>query len=147
MAASPSPSPLVTVPEAERAPLAELDRLLAAAPAPVQVVLGERVVALPPGVTPLVHALAHALAQGEAVTITAVPATLTIAQAADLLQVPRPYLVQLLTDGALPCTWEGGERRVRRDDLLAYRAQRAAARDAGLDRLVALSEELGLYDD
>jgi excisionase family DNA binding protein len=142
-----SPSLLVTVPEAGRAPLEELDRLLTAASVPVQVVLGERVVALPPEVTPLVRALAHALAQGEAVAITAVPAALTVTQAAGLLGVPDRAMVRLLDAGALPSTREGGERRVRLDDLLAYRARRAAARDAGLGRLVALSEELGLYDD
>jgi excisionase family DNA binding protein len=142
-----SRSTLVTVPEEERAPLAELDGLLATGAGPLQVLLGERVVALPPAVTPLVRALAHALAQGEAVTVTAVPATLTIAQAADLFGLPRPYLVRLLNEGALRATREDGERRVRLDDLLAWRAQRAAARDAGLDWIVALSEELGLYDD
>ena len=145
-----SQSPLITVPEEDRTPLAELDHLLAAAagPAPLQVVLGERGVTLPPGVTPLVQALAHALARGEAVTaVTSVPATLTIAQAADLLNVPRPHLIRLLHAGALPHSGEGHERRVRLEDLLAYRVRRAAARDAGLDRIVALSEELGVYDD
>jgi excisionase family DNA binding protein len=142
-----SPSLLVTVPEAERAQLAELDRLLTAVSAPVQVVLGEHVVALPPEATPLLRALAHALARGEAVAVTSVPSALTVAEAAGLLGVSRRTLVRLLDAGTLPSTREGGERRVHLDDLLAYRTQRAAARDAGLDRLVALSEELGLYDD
>jgi excisionase family DNA binding protein len=63
-------------------------------------------------------------------SITIAPATaeLTTQQAADALNVSRPYLIKLLTEGAIPYPMAGTHRRVRSQALEVYQAQSNAQR-------------------
>jgi excisionase family DNA binding protein len=87
------------------------------------------------------------LEQGQS-TITIAPATaeLTTQQAADALNVSRPYLIKLLTEGAIPHVMVGTHRRIRSQDLAAYQVQRNAQRRRSLNELTQLMEEEGLFD-
>ncbi len=67
-------------------------------------------------------------------------------EAAELLNVSRPFLVKLLEQGAMPYTMVGTHRRIRFEDLTAYKEQRDNQRRESLKRLTQLSEEMGLYD-
>lgn len=86
------------------------------------------------------------LAQNEAVVILPLHKLLTTNEAADLLNISRPSLIQMLERGVLPYTKVGTHRRVRVQDVLAYMQEQAIRRRAALDRLVELSEDYGLYD-
>lgn len=66
---------------------------------------------------------------------------------ADLLGVSRPTLIKLLEDGKIPFEQPGRHRRIRLDDLLAYRDRRRKERSRTLDELVQQTEASGLYDD
>lgn len=144
-----SHAPLLRASEEDRPLLTQIDQLLAAGAgmAPVRLVLGEQAALLSPAVARLVGTVVHALAAGEALAVTGAATALTTRQAADLLDLSRRRLIGLLDRGELACTRVGRRRWVRLDDLLTYQSRRLADRDAALDRLVALSEELGLYDD
>jgi excisionase family DNA binding protein len=87
------------------------------------------------------------LAQGRAVAILPADGALTTQAAAELLNVSRQYLVRLLDEGALPSFKVGAHRRVRTQDLLAYKEVRDAKRHRALDRLVELTETFGGYND
>ena len=65
-------------------------------------------------------------------------------QAADLLNVSRPFMVKLLEEQKIPCRMVGTRRRVRFEDLVRYKQQDEAERQNVLDELTAEAQRLGL---
>lgn len=84
------------------------------------------------------------LANGHAVTIVPVHAELTTQQAADMLNVSRPYLVRLLEDGKIPYAKVGSHRRVRAADVVAYKAERDAEHADAARELTKEAQKLKL---
>ncbi len=94
----------------------------------------------------LLHVLTE-LGQGHAVQVTPIHAELSMQQAADILNVSRPYLVKLVEEGAIPSRKVGVHRRVLLDDVAAYRCGMYSEQSKGMAELSELTEELGLNDD
>jgi excisionase family DNA binding protein len=107
--------------------------------------LGGELIEVPGSVLELLVRVVHALAAGDAVAVLPVHAELTTQEAADLLNVSRPYLIGLLDDGALPYErTAGGHRRLRLADVLAYKHVRDDDRRAALHEMSSEAERLGL---
>lgn len=105
--------------------------------------LDERVV-LPAAAVRLLGAILSELAKGNAVTLMPLHAELTTQEAADLLNVSRPYLVSLLESGQLPYHKVGTHRRVLFADLMIYKRRRDQESETALRELAAVSQELKL---
>jgi len=139
------PQPL---PDSESAALArvsaeELSRLLGQMPHAerAQVKLDGNDLILPRQALALLRDLLVEMAQGNAVTIVPTHAELTTQEAANLLNVSRPHLVKLLESGDIPFTKAGTHRRIRYQDLMAYREQRLRQSKSVLDELTAQAQE------
>lgn len=104
---------------------------------------GDRV-AVPQVAFDLLMRVLAELANGNAVTIVPINAELTTQQAADLLNVSRPYLVDLLTQGKLPFRMVGTRRRIKFSDLVDYKKRDEAAAKAVLDELAAEAQRLNM---
>ncbi|MDR3622415.1 MAG: excisionase family DNA-binding protein [Paludisphaera borealis] len=101
-------------------------------------------VEVPKGVLQLLAAILDETAQGNAVAVVPVEAELTTQQAADLLQVSRPHLVDLLDEGEIPHRKVGTHRRVLFQDVMSYKQKSKQNRLKALEELSALDQELGL---
>ena len=102
---------------------------------------------VPEPVLALLEQIVEALARGDAVTVVPVGKELTTQQAANVLNVSRQYVVQLLDEGRIPCHRTGTHRRIRVDDLMAFKRERDRGRLAALNDLARLSQALGGYDE
>ena len=85
------------------------------------------------------------LESGHGVQIIPKDAELTTQQAADVLNVSRPYLIGLLESKQIPFRKVGRHRRITFEALMEYKRQDDLKRRAAADDLADLSQELGLY--
>lgn len=112
--------------------------------AELRVQVGNETLRLPKSVGDLLYHLLTEMGQGNAVTIIPVHAELTTQEAADYLNVSRPYLIRLLEEGKLPFNMVGTHRRVKFSDLAAYRSSVEDGRKRVMEELAAQAQELGM---
>lgn len=145
--AVPLPSQLPTETESRLA--SESSRLLAACighgdAARLRVIDGDQEIEVPVSALKMLVDILAQMAQGNAVSIVPIHAELTTQEAADFLNVSRPFLVALLEGGALPFRKVGTHRRVLFKDLMEYRAKSLVNRKVALDELTKQAQELGM---
>ena len=96
-----------------------------------------RAVRIPTSALRLLLEVLTEIGQGNAVSIIPIHAELTTQEAADVLNVSRPFLVQLLEKGDMPFHKIGTHRRVLFKDLMDYRGRSQVNRKAALDELAS----------
>ncbi len=113
--------------------------------APLLVLPNGEQVELPEEAAALLRDLFAALAEGEAVSVVPLHRELSTQEAADMLNISRQGLVNLLEAKKLPFHKHNKHRRILAADLLRYKRQRDEERAEALRELTQLSEEVGNY--
>lgn len=98
-------------------------------------------VTLTPGLSKLLMELLRHVGRGDAVTLVPVSQMLTTQQAADILNVSRPFLITLLEKGEIAFDTVGRHRRIKAEDLFAYKRGRDAKRGDALSNLAEMDAE------
>jgi excisionase family DNA binding protein len=99
---------------------------------------------LPPKVLRLFADMLGSLAQGNAVAIMPKELYISTQEAAMFLNVSRPYLVRMLDEGKIPFHKVGTHRRIKFEDVVAYKDQRTKASQDALQQLVDEAQELDM---
>jgi excisionase family DNA binding protein len=110
----------------------------------VRIAETDECIELPAVAVRLLVDLLSAMAEGNAVTLIPIHAELTTQQAADLLNVSRPFLIQQLEEGVIPFRRVGTHRRVMFSDLMRYKHEIDGKRNEALDELATQAQELGM---
>lgn len=98
-------------------------------------------ITLTSGLSGLLMELLRHIGRGDAVTLVPVSQMLTTQQAADILNVSRPFLISLLEKGQITFDTVGRHRRIKAEDLFAYKRARDDKRDSALSALAAMDAE------
>ena len=92
----------------------------------------------------LLLAMLTEMSKGNAITVMPIHAELSTQETAELLNVSRPHLVDLLEQGKIPFRKVGTHRRVLANDVFDYKQRIDAARLKALDDLATQAQELGM---
>ena len=84
------------------------------------------------------------LSKGNAVTVAPVQAEVTSQQAADILNVSRPYLMKLLNEGEIPYKRVGNRRKISLVELLDYQRRDDEYRRDIARQLTQEAQHIGL---
>ncbi|HJT58049.1 MAG TPA: helix-turn-helix domain-containing protein [Ktedonobacteraceae bacterium] len=137
----------ITATESEQPVLRKIERILRQREyEPKLVASNGEEIPLPESLSAVLGQIVSQLMHGNAIRVASIHEELTTQEAADILNVSRPYLIKLLEEGTIPYVMTGTHRRIRLNDLMEYKRIREAGRKQAINELVQLSQELGLYD-
>lgn len=94
----------------------------------------------------LLAKILKATSQGKLVSIVPVATEMTTQAAADLIGCSRPHLVKLLEEGQIPFTKIGRHRRVKFENVMAYKKRMKAEQEKLIIEIMNADEDSGLYD-
>jgi excisionase family DNA binding protein len=104
----------------------------------------EPTIRIPASAAHLLIQILDEMSRGNAVKLIPIHAELTTQEAADMLNISRPTLIQLLNEGGIEFRKVGTHRRVRFESVMRYKRQLDTERKAALAELSAYDQEIGL---
>lgn len=103
--------------------------------------VGGKAIALPESLYQLLRQATHLMATGRAISLVPIEQYLTVEEAATLLNVSQPFMMKLLSEGAIQYVTVGSEPRICLADLIAYKKQRTIKRREIMRELGQFSQE------
>ena len=100
---------------------------------------------LSPSVVGLLQRIFEEMAQGKAVDVVSLGTELSTQQAAEVLNVSRPFVIKLLDSGVLPHRLVGTHRRVLLKDVLEHKETMQRQSREAMRELTELSQKMDLY--
>jgi excisionase family DNA binding protein len=91
----------------------------------------------------VIHLLSE-VASGREVSVDAQETELTTTEAAELLNVSRPHLVDLLEEGEIPFHMTGSHRRLYRRDVLEYKQNQRQEAEEAMQKLADQAQDLDM---
>jgi excisionase family DNA binding protein len=134
----------VFAPEADTQTIQRLEVMLEKADPKLVGMDGEEI-PLPDSIYRALRQVIHMMAAGQVISLVPYDHYLSSQEAADLLNVSRPYLYTLLEQGQIPYIKVGTHRRIQFEDLIKYKQQRDGQRRQALSELALMSQEFGFY--
>jgi excisionase family DNA binding protein len=101
-------------------------------------------VTLAPAIAQTFLEVLRLISSGRGFRLIPVNAELTTQQAADLLNVSRPFLIKLLEEQRIPFTKTGRHRRIRAEELFRYKDERDGRRAHALAAMAKFDADEGL---
>ena len=105
----------------------------------------EEKIRIPLSVLKLLAKILEATGQGKPISIVPLATEMTTQSAAEALGCSRPHLIKLLESGAIPFTKVGRHRRIKFEDIIAYKSKLKAERRDLLIKMMGEDEKDGLY--
>lgn len=105
---------------------------------------GQPSVAVPPAALKLIGQLLGAMSEGRPVVLMPGKQELTTVEAANYLNVSRPFVIKEIEAGRLPHRMVGRHRRIAFEDLVTYERKMREKQRAALERMAENERELGL---
>jgi excisionase family DNA binding protein len=104
----------------------------------------EQDIELPASAVTMLMEILVSMAAGRSVTIVPENAELTTVEAAEVLNVSRPFLIKLLDGKKIPFRKVGKHRRIRMEDVMAFKAAIDSERQSVLDQLATEAQKQGM---
>lgn len=101
---------------------------------------------IPMSALKLLEEILKAMSQGKPISLVPVATEVTTQKGAEILGCSRPHLVKLLEKGEIEFTKVGKHRRIKYEDIIAYRKKVKERQKKHLIDIMRSDEELGLYD-
>ncbi len=94
----------------------------------------------------LLAKILKATSQGNPISVVPLATEMTTQSAAQELGCSRPHVIKLLENGSIPFTKVGRHRRIKVEDIIAYKSIMKAERRDLLIKMMREDENDGLYD-
>lgn len=101
---------------------------------------------IPLRILKLLAKILEATSQGKLISIIPIATEMTTQAAAELLGCSRPHFVKLIETGEIDFTKVGRHRRVKYEDILAYKKRMKEKQKSLLIEMIRADEESGLYN-
>lgn len=94
----------------------------------------------------LLGSILKAMGEGKPISIVPVATEVTTQKAAEILGCSRPHIVALLEEGKIDFVKVGKHRRIKFEDVIAYKQKMKEEQKKHIINIMGFDEEIGLYD-